>query len=757
MADRFFIGPYNSGLVRDKKPFLIPDEAFETLRNVYVFRDRVKKRFGSRVMNGSVDPTVQQLYSRFRVKLNNLYGNPAATNGAGDFTGTVPVSAPLTPIATPAIGQLFSVGDDIFTVNALGNPAALLSTGAGAGTFDTTTGALVITGASPATDVYYYPALPVMGLITRDNNAINNEDVIGFDTCFAYQYSGIAWERLDPAYYWTGTNSDFFWGENWRGNLPQERALFVTNYTAADGMAYLDPTTSTFTQLAPYYINEGPGPLHFQVVSARIIVPFQGRLVLLNTIEQVAAGDATFRNRARWSQNGNPLEVGNPAIANDGGWLEPPRVFGRGDHLDAPTSEAIVSASILKDRLIVYFERSTWELVYTSNQVLPFVWQTINIELGAESTFSVVPFDKALLGIGDVGVHSCNGANVDRIDEKIPDYVFELQNINQGPERVYGVRDYSTEMVYWAVAVETSQVPTIYPNQVLVYNYRNGSWAINDDSITCFGQYQFDTTLRWNSTYTSWEDSSFSWNSGLNNALSRNIIAGNQQGFTFIIDNDINQTSTNAHALSVTDITEAGYIAVLTIVDHNLTLGDFILVDYLQADNDPNNTIEQVNNRIYQVAPNSKDEIAIQVETNFDPGAVYLGGGTVRRVSQIYLKTKQYNFYLDQGVSFTINKIDFLVDKAPSGQVTVNTYTNSASIIADASILTTAAYSATYAPMEQWQESVWHTLYPNAHGSFLQFEITVDDEQILDRFIADADFVLNAMVISSSVTASRLQ
>ena len=54
---------------------------------------------------------------------------------------------------------------------------------------------------------------------------------------------------------------------------------------------------------------------------------------------------------------------------------------GFGNAIDAATQEAIVSAEFLKDRLIVYFERSTWELVYTGNQIYPFTWQKINTEL----------------------------------------------------------------------------------------------------------------------------------------------------------------------------------------------------------------------------------------------------------------------------------------------------------------------------------------------------------------------------------------
>lgn len=732
MAERFLVGSYQSGLMRDKKPFLIPDEAFETLRNAYVFRERVKKRFGSRVMNTTVDQSVQQLYTRFRIDIG-------MTDGAGNFAGTVPVSAPNTPIATPAIGQLFSVGDGIFTVNVLGNPAALLSTTSASATYDTTTGAVTITGADPNTEVYFFPGLPVMGLITREVSALNNEELIGFDTRFAYSFNtGTQWEQI-PGTFWTGSDTDFFWGANYRGATDNVQLLFVTNFTN-DGIYYFN--AGAFTSFTPV-INSANGD---RLISGLIIIPFQSRLLVLNTIEEVAGVPTAFANRCRFSQNGSPIAAE--------AWYSPPTNFGRGDFIDCPTSEAIVSALILKDRLIVTFERSTWELAYTNNQVVPFVWQNINIELGCESTFSLVPFDTALLYVGDVGIHACNGANVERIDLQIPDEIFEVDNDQDGPQRVYGVRDYSIEMVYWAFPDEQGVATTTYPSKVLVYNYRNNTWSINDDSITAFGQYQIQTSLTWNSTHLTWAELDAAWDDGVNQRLARNVIAGNQEGFTFIVDHN---SPINAHAISITDITESSFIAVVTAINHNLNSGDFVLIDFVTSDNDPDSTITDINDKVYSVFSITPDTFAIQVTTQFAFGATYSGGGTFRRVSQIQIKTKQYNFYLDQAISFSVNKIDMLMDTTAQGEITINVYPNTGNLITDSSIMQTSPYSDIYAPMEQYQSSVWHTVYPNSYGAFMQFEITLSEAQMLDKNIADADFVMNAMVFNADATAFRLQ
>ena len=61
--------------------------------------------------------------------------------------------------------------------------------------------------------------------------------------------------------------------------------------------------------------------------------------------------------------------------------------------LDAATEEGIVSCAFLNDRLIVQFERSTWEIVYSQNAAEPFYWQKLNQGLGSQSTFSTVLLD----------------------------------------------------------------------------------------------------------------------------------------------------------------------------------------------------------------------------------------------------------------------------------------------------------------------------------------------------------------------------
>lgn len=288
---------------------------------------------------------------------------------------------------------------------------------------------------------------------------------------------------------------------------------------------------------------------------------------------------------------------------------------------------------------------------------------------------------------------------------------------------------------------------------------------------------QLDNSLTWASADFTWAQGDMPWDSGTSQALARNVIAGNQQGFTFLLSPPMSQLPKNADAYSITDITTTdGAIATITVIDHNLDNGDYVGLSNILARSDPDGTYNNLNDKIYQITYLTPNTFTIPVPNypnGFIPlalGASYAGNGTMRLVSVIDLWTKQFNFYMNQAYSLTINKVDFLVDRNdfaneenPQGEVTVRTYVNTANYSTDESILSMVPYDPTYAPMEQVQTSLWHTIYPNSFGTFFQFEVTQTDNldynlsQLRNPDIVERNFVLNAMVINGGKTSSRLQ
>ena len=738
-AQRFLIAPYDqkSGLTRNSRPWIIPDNAFASLTNAYVFRGRVRKRIGTRYMSQD-----SSLLSRLRMQVATITSQAAS--------GTVPAAA-------GAVGQAFSIGENIFTVNVTGTPANLLIDGtATTATFDTSSGAFVFNGVPVAdtTVVYWYPNLPVMGLLNMDTASLTSF-LIGFDTQYAYQYNN-GWNRLanedeDGDATWTGSDSQFFWGTTWTGSVAGNNYFFVTNFNQNEPnyMRYLDYSSLTWYTFNPQI------SMDTSVYSARMIVVFKNRLICLNTWEYNGAATINYVNRARYSWVGDPTDAdafvsGTP---------------GNGSAIDAPTTESIITAEFLKDRLIVYFTSSTWELVFTNNQAFPFAWQKINTELGAESTFSIVPFDKVALGIGQVGFHACNGVNVERIDDKIPDEVWNIHYPDSGIERVYGIRDFYSELAYWTFpsTQESSDINNPYPRRIFSYNYQNNTWAFFEDSITVFGYWKETSggSVTWDSTTVYWDDT-IPWGSGQMQSVTKRVIGGNQQGYTFIMDEG---RSFLASVFQITDITASGTDTKLTIINHNLRNGDYIYIeDCVWSDSS-----DGLNGNIYQV-------VSIYISELVDPNNVlimnapftgtYVGGGLISWVSNINIETKQFNFFAEQGRNAYIPKVEFLITKTIYGQITCNYFvsTSSATLLQDSiaqgSIVGTGileTYPYPTVPFEQDAERLWHPVYFQGDGEVIQFQLTMSQDQMMDPNIRTQDFELHAMLITAEKTAMRFQ
>jgi len=805
--ERFLISPFSTGLQTDERPWKIMDDAFYQLQNAYVFRGRCRKRFGSTLMG-----SMPQL-SRLRINVG------VTTSGA--LSDTVPGA-----ISTfGLVGQAFSVGNQFFTVyNDTTGPQAMYSTGVGAGTFDISTGDFAITGtgAIDGTIVYWYPGQPVMGITQYLQGAINDHPTYAFDTQFAYIYANPGWERsgTGTAPVWHGTNDNYFWATNWQGSTTSantgQPVLFVTNFqvtnlngagTATDDPIWYTQDGSTWKSITtnvdngfyflPATASAFPnGPF---VVTSRLIVPFKNRLLLLNTVENnnssgVGAGTNTnYVNRCRYSFNGSPFAPNawyEPNTSDDSG----NRAAGAG-FTDAATEEQIISAQFIKDRLIVYFERSTWELAYTGNEVLPFVWQKLNNELGSQSTFSTVPFDKEVLTIGNTGVHGCNGSNVRRIDEKIPQFIFDDVSAQANNViRMAGIRDYDFEMVYWAfVSTEASapEEPTqIFPNQVLVYNYKTGSWGVNDDCFTTFGYLEQQADITWQSSSpATWEQYNGTWIDGVTQADSRQILGGTPEGFVLIINPD---RSRNAASMQITDMSlqQPGNFLTLTIINHNFSesaqeypdSGIYVLFENVSS------SIPSVeaylNGSIFQInAVDDANTITIVVDpTAFVGGSTgYEGGGTLARVSNIQIYTKEFNPYDKDDRNVYIQRADFIVQRTnlaydgdnnpiplSGGQLTIDYFTSSSELsmieegtatntIMGNNILETTPYDATLYPFEQQQKRLTHPVYFQSSGISIQFVMYMTQQQMTTPSIAFADFELEGIVLYTQPTSDRMQ
>lgn len=720
--DRFYIGPTKNpytGQVTRYKPFLLPSGAFQLLRNFYVFREVIRKRPGAVVMDRTQTAADQQLYTRLRIDIGD-------TDGSGNISTTVPGTI-------FKIGQAFSVGSEKFTVYQAGTPAAMYTTGsATTATYNTTTGALVINGAAATTACYFYPSEPVMHLGEYETAAINRETTIAFDTQFAYTYTdGSGWDRLTGGVgnnTWTtdANKNYYYWSTSYRGAADYDYTFYVTNNVASDAMRYYDGTNwNAWGSFATTPLDTTSA----YIKTCRVIIPAPDTLLLMNTLENDGSSDRRYVNRIRYS-----APTTRVAPTNAGAWL----VANKAGFIDLPTKEAIVAAYNLKDVIIIECERSVYRLTITGNELSPFVVEQINSELGVESVNSMVGFDQQVVGFGSTGIHACNGQNASRIDEMIPDQIFDVNNANSGPSRVQGIRDYFNEMAYWTYNSVDAQTEynEIWPNRFLLFDYLKGSWAQIDDSISAFGYFYKQVS-------SSTKQIGF-----------QHVLCGNQEGWIFRLRDDI---ARNSSSLQITNLSFVTTTVTVTAIDHNLPNNSYVYIANVQSDNGAYET--QLNGNIFQITTTSTSTFTITVGSE-PTGATYEGGGTLERVSEPEIYTKEYNFYGDHSQGIAFMQVNIYVDKTDNGEFTVDFIpsASSLSLLTDAissgaiignNIVETTPY--TLADTEQYQDRFWHSVTFQATGEVIQLHIYLSGTQLVSvddssNYVAFQDIQINGMI-----------
>jgi len=732
--DKFLIAPFKSGLYKSGTPFLQPKDAFDELNNAYIFRGKIKKRFGSTYTGSASTEKLKPLSSRLRISI-----------GTTDANGDLVVDPVLTG-TTFKVGHTFSIGGEILTIESIAAGAqVLLTTGTSSThTFNVTTEILTIVDSEKDTICWFYYSDPVMGITMYEASTQNEHTTIAFDTRFAYQYTGSHWTRLGTAE-WSGDNYDYFWSYNWDGIDPEDTCLFTTNFniTTPDPIRYYNGTT--WTDFIPKFLVAGAATANI-VKTAKIILPFKNRLLLLNTYEYDGANYTSHVNRVRYSWNGSPIDA--PGY----GWLEPNQAnAGGAGYIDAPTEEEIVSAEFIRDRLVVYFENSTWTLAYTGNEVLPFVWQKLNTELGSQATFSSVPFDKAILNIGLTGIHECNGANVSRIDSQIPDDIFNILHDSDQIRRIHGIRDYKSELVYWTLPKIDADDTNSYPDKILVYNYKNNTWAYNDDCIITFGYCEQVGGETWEEDFGTWESDDSTWASDLELRHNKQVIGGNQHGYVFFVTPE---QTTNEAVLYVSNVGGTSNNE-LEVLQHNLSNKDYVKIT-LNDLSTFTGIVTKVDDNTFKVYNEDTESFYIN--------AAYLGGANVERVSKISIKSTLWNPYIDKGVGVAVSRVNFCVEKTDAGAITVDYTVSSAEglsmlneSIATGSILgnnllETSPYSGN--TMEATQNRFWHGVYLQAQGEFVRIHLYFSDEQMLDSDITSSKFTVEAIILETSPEAA---
>ena len=689
----FMISDYTTGLQNNVEPFKLIDDAFYELENMLVLKGKAVKRLNALLIG----------------RLQKPITGEAVGNGSANYTGNI-VNTPIslsTITFTDAGGQ--SITDDgegnlIGDIDPTGNNTINYLTGAYDVTFLAVSGVVTLS-------YDYYPLLPVMGMPLRETTTVNVEETMFFDTVDSYTYNQTTKKFVPNTTAnnsWTGSDSEFFCGHNYFITSAGVKYFWATNGKAyslsgadnRDGIKYYNGIA--WVTFRPKIYEFGGNP--FYLDGAKIIASFKGHLLFMNTSED----GVNFPNRVRASATGDPTYFLAPATETDSFRHD---IIGKGSFIDCTTSQSIQSWAIINDKFIVYFERSAYELAYTGNRQIPFIFRSISNEFGSESQFSTQIANGTAITFGQRAITGTDGVRISRIDEKIPDDIFEINNKRNGKERVQSVKDYIDEYLYFSLAKGSNT----YPNKMLLFNYKNGSYSYLDDNYTALGLFQTNNEYNWETIGKTWSECAFPWNSAVTNAESPGLIGGNQRGFI----HRFNLLSLDDSSLDITAVDVS--TKQITCPLHNLIEASYTRIINLLG------ISGYSEDKIYKVT--IVDSNTLKISTSDTLTGTYIGGGSIAILKPFSFKTKKFNPFIDKGSNIKIGYIDLLMDKTAYGKLAINIYGGE-----DDShpVVSIEDFSTAYEGFNNFNDNkAWKRIQVNSNATSLQIEGGLTEEMLL--------------------------
>ena len=258
------------------------------------------------------------------------------------------------------------------------------------------------------------------------------------------------------------------------------------------------------------------GGVENDVTRVLLIFSIKSRLVIFNVDEL----GATHRQRARW------CDINDPDT-----WVE-------ANYVDAPTDEWIVAADFLGDDLVVFFDRSTWKFTYTGDSDLPFRWDKIESVEGCYATMSLVSFSDEIIAVGPTQLVATDGRQSYTIAKKIPDLILEW--IPESVPFSYGLvlDEQRQAWISYASVDSTAHADgNRYADKVVVLNYDDESYATYDLPAHSMGYSSLESDVTWNDVTDAWEDIDWAWNDKSLQAGYPTSLIGSTGGIVYKVNN----------------------------------------------------------------------------------------------------------------------------------------------------------------------------------------------------------------------------
>jgi len=332
--------------------------------------------------------------------------------------------------------------------------------------------------------------------------------------------------------------------------------------------------------------------------------------------------------------------------------------------LSADTFETMRGINVLGDFMVINFQRSTWTLEKTRDAFNPYFIRKIPSVLGTDASFSSVSWSGEVKSIGKTGMITTDGRQSKRFDNNFP--FFTQDDVNQVDfDLIYGGFDRANEQFLFAYRSNTSDLTSVTQDKVLVYNYKESTFSINDQRFSVFGESDSGLNLAWDDideTYNpSWarmDETEEVWNKiGVGEATQKTL-AGDNLGFIYEINRDFDD-----YYVSITGITKATS-AVVSVAECALQVGDRVILNNVVG-------MTEINEKIATILTATTTSLTLDIDSTIF--GTWVSGGSVSKLINFEAKMVPFNPYRGQGNKCYISHIEFLLN-TNAGSVNVDMY-----------------------------------------------------------------------------------
>jgi hypothetical protein len=326
--------------------------------------------------------------------------------------------------------------------------------------------------------------------------------------------------------------------------------------------------------------------------------------------------------------------------------------------LSADTYENMKGAKILGNIIVMNFQRSNWTMEKTRDVFNPYLIRKIPSVLGTDATFSGVSYNYEVKSVGKTGLITTDGRQSLRFDNKVP--YFSVNEIDQNQiELTYGGFDRKNAQFMFSYREANSELTDVTQDKVLVCNYEEGTFSINDQRFSVFGQTDIGSSLTWdqidetnNPSWLRWDTTDEIWDHIGIEDEDQKTLAGDNEGFIYEINSGFDD-----YFIDITNITQAVQ-AVITVKESAYKVGDRIYIKDVEG-------MTEINTLIATVLIATDTSLTVDIDSS--GFTAYSAAGSVIRVTDFIAETSVFNPYREIGRKCYVSHIEILIDTGTDG------------------------------------------------------------------------------------------